>query len=380
MYKHDELEVIPNKIVKIFNDLQEKLMLDIVRKLKLANEIGSSTDYQIEKLRKLGVSQKEINQYLKKALDITDKELNELYNKVIEKGYVRDKELYTKTGVDFIEFKDNTELQQLIKSVSDITNGEIDNITKSLGFVTGITGNRVVELSDYYTKKLNQAVLELATGSFNYSQTITYTVNEMVKSGIRYIDYESGYHNRIDVAVRRAVMSGLNQITNKTAEDNMARLKTDFVEVSYHSTARPTHQVWQGRVYTKDELVTVCGLGTVTGLLGANCYHHYDAFIPGVSKRNYTDEELDLLNHEANKKVSFEKNSYTKYEATQKQRQLERNLKAMQVKMKLLKEAGEKETYTELKVKYKKTFNYYKDFSEATGLKLQMERVLAGAI
>ena len=87
-------------------------------------------------------------------------------------------------------------------------------------------------------------------------------------------------------------MTGFRQVQGKINEQVANELGTDSYEVSFHLGARPTHQVWQGRVYTYKELESVCGLGTVTGLHGANCYHDYTAFVPGVSVRNYTDEVI----------------------------------------------------------------------------------------
>lgn len=88
-------------------------------------------------------------------------------------------------------------------------------------------------------------------------------------------------------------------------EDNAEKLGTDTYEVSWHSGARPSHQVWQGKQYTMDELKSVCGLGTVTGLNGANCYHVYYPFIPGISVPTYTAEELEELNKKENSPVKY---------------------------------------------------------------------------
>jgi len=123
-------------------------------------------------------------------------------------------------------------------------------------------------------------------------------------------------------------------------EDNAKELGTDYFEVTWHSGARPSHQEWQGKVYSKKELETICGLGTVTGLCGANCYHDYYPFIPGISERSYTDEELAQMNAEENKPVKYGDKEYTKYEALQRQRKLETAMRAQRQKIHLLEEAG----------------------------------------
>ena len=104
-------------------------------------------------------------------------------------------------------------------------------------------------IADYYQKTLDKAVLDITSGSFDYNTVLKRTVQELTNSGLRTIDYASGHHNRVPVAVRRAVMTGVNQVTAKIAEQNMEILQTEYVEVSWHRGARPSHQVWQGKIY-----------------------------------------------------------------------------------------------------------------------------------
>ena len=148
---------------------------------------------------------------------------------------------------------------------------------------------------DFYQTTLDQAVAGIQTGAFSYQGMLERTISRLTSSGVRWIDYDSGHHNRIDVAARRAVMTGFRQVQGMINEQTAAALGTDTYEVTYHVGARPSHQPWQGRVWTMAQLRSVCGLGTVTGLHGANCYHDYDAFIPGVSERVYTDEQLEEM-------------------------------------------------------------------------------------
>ena len=159
-------------------------------------------------------------------------------------------------------------------------------------------------------------------------------------------------------------------------ESNAEKLETNYFETTYHSGARPTHQPWQGRVYSKEELVSVCGLGTVTGLCGANCYHNYYPFIKGVSERTYTDEELDRMNQEDNEKREFRGKSYTKYEALQRQGKLEPIMRAERQEIKLLTEGGADENdIMSANARYNKTSDEYARLSKAMDLPQQRQRV-----
>lgn len=219
-------------------------------------------------------------------------------------------------------------------------------------------------------------MLDIASGAFDYNTVLKRIVNEMTNSGLRTVDYATGWANRVDVAARRAVMTGMSQLTAKVNEDNAKALDTEYFEVSWHSGARPEHQVWQGKVYSKKELETVCGLGTVTGLCSATCYHDYYPFIPGISERTYTDEELAEMNREENTPKDFGGKQYTKYEALQRQRRLETTMRAQKQKISLLETGGaDEDALTVAKVRYRTMSYEYTRFSDAMGLPQQRERV-----
>lgn len=231
-------------------------------------------------------------------------------------------------------------------------------------------------LADFYQRTLDNGVMQIASGAVDYNTVLTKAVKAMTDSGLRTVDYASGWSNRVDVAARRALMTGFNQVVAKVNEDNAEQLGTEYFEVSYHRGARPTHQVWQGRVYSKKELETVCGLGTVTGLCGANCYHSYSPFIKGVDKPTYSDEELDRMNEEENTPKEYNGKTYTAYEAQQRQRQLETAMRADRQKIELLTQGGaDYDTITGAKVRYFQRQDEYVKFSKAMGLPEQWERI-----
>lgn len=171
-------------------------------------------------------------------------------------------------------------------------------------------------------------------------------------------------------------MTGFRQVQGKINEQVAEDLGTNSYEVTYHVGARPTHQPWQGRVWTMRELINVCGLGTVTGLKGANCYHDYRPFIPGVSVRTYTDEQLEQMLKEENTPKEYNGKRYTTYQALQQQRKMERSMRATRQQISLLKEGEADERSIILKkARYQGQMQVYKDFSGKMGLPEQMGRV-----
>jgi len=377
MYTPSELERMPVEIERIMRELEERIMEDIVRRIKINDEITRSADWQIYRLIQLGKSTEEIQKYIQQALNLSDKEIDNLYEGAVQSGYARDKTIYEQVGVEFIPFKENEELQQLVQATISQTKSQMVNITQTLGFAIEMGGKRVfTPLSEYLQRTLDQAVMEVATGTFDYNTTLKKVVAEMTKSGLRTVDYETGWSNRIEVAARRALMTGVTQVTNKINEQNAKELGTDYFEVSWHATARPEHQKWQGRVYSRKELVEICGLGTVTGLLGANCYHSYYPFIPGVSVRQWTDEQLDQMNAKENTPKKYNGKEYTTYEATQYQRKLETLMRKQRQDIKLLKSGGVTEDdLINAMAKYRATMSQYTAFSKQMGLPQQRERI-----
>lgn len=170
-------------------------------------------------------------------------------------------------------------------------------------------------------------------------------------------------------------MTGVNQLSAQINEMVAKDLHTDTYEVTWHSGHRPDHW-WGGRVYTYRELHDICHLGEVTGLCGANCYHSYYAFIPGVSVRNYTDDQIQKMEEKEKEVHTWQGKEYNAYQATQMQRKMETKMRAQRARVKQLKngKAAEDDIMAE-RTKYLNTLHQYQGFSKKMKLPEQMERV-----
>lgn len=364
---------------KRYRQLELDIMRDIVRRIKKTSEITSSADWQIMRLTIMGNSAEEIRNMIKEAGELSENDMQKLFDDVVEKEYTRSADLYKEVGANFVPYEQNTEMQQLTQALITQSNNELKSITGTMGFMLDYgdgKGLRFTPHTEIFSDYLNNAVMGVASGAFDYNTMIRRVVTQMTNSGLRTVDYASGRHDRVDVAARRAVLTGLSQLTGRITDTNAAALNTDHFEVAWHAGARPTHQEWQGRVWSKKELVDVCGLGSVTGLLGANCYHDYYPFIPGVSERMYSDEWLDEMNREENTPKIFKGKEYTAYEARQHQRYIERCMRAQREKVELLKEGGaDKDEVMLARCKYQAQLDEYKRFSKAMKLPEQRERI-----
>lgn len=376
--KDDYKNKLASKIASRYQDLEERIMQDIVRRIMKAGEITSTADWQINRLRILGYCSEDIEQEIKKTLNASYPEMFELYDKVIDREYVRNKDIYEQINAEYIPFDQNGQLKQITEAIIEQSFEDLENVTNSLGFYLDYgNGQKVLTpLSQVYTKYLDAACYDIVTGAFDYNSVLRRVVTQLTNSGLRQIDYSSGRANRVDVAARRAVMTAVSQITGKISEYNAQKLGTEYFEVEWHAGARPTHAVWQGRVWSKEQLYSVCGLGTVTGLLGVNCYHAYHLFFPGLSERNWTDDWLEEQNRKENEPREFLGKEYTLYEAKQRQRQMETAMRAQREKVKLLQAGGADQDEVILhKAKYQGQLNEYSRFCRKMSLTEERERI-----
>lgn len=362
---------------KIWREAERRIMEDVIRRIKKTGEITSTADYQINRLIEMGRSREEVERIIKEALGATWPEMFEMYDKVAEWEYVRNRDIYEQVNDDFLTPEDNKWLQQLTEATKKQTKDTLVNMAQSYGFSVLMAGKRVfTPFAEYYQKYVDTAIQDVVTGGTDYNSAIRKVVTQMTNSGLRFVDYASGHTNRADVAARRAVLTGVNQITAQVSEHNAEKLDTEYFEVSWHPCARPDHQTWQGRVFSKKELGTVCGYGTVTGLCGANCRHTFHPFIPGISERLYPDEWLEEQNKKEAQTKEWNGKQLNAYEQTQQQRKMETAMRAQRQKIRLLQEAGaDKDDIMLEKAKYQGQLNEYKQFSKKMGLVEQRERI-----
>lgn len=376
--KPEYQSVLQNGIEKKYRMLEEEIEKDIVRRVQKAGKITSAADWQIQRYIVLGHSTEDVESIIREAVGGDWADTFKLYDEVIEQEYVRSKAVYEQVNACFVPYEQNYELQQITNALIQQSNDELFNISRSLGFMVDMGSGRKVfsPLSEVYNGYLDNAITMMASGAFDYNTLIRKVVGEMTTSGLRTVDYVSGRSNRVDVAVRRALLTGMGQLTGQISIMNGQRLGTDKYEVDWHPGARPEHAVWQGRVWTYQQLIDVCGLGSGPGLLGWNCRHSYYPFLDGISARNYSDEWLEAMDRKEAQKIPYRGREYNTYEATQKQRQMETAMRAQRQKAQLLKQGGaDSDDILNARCKYQAMLDEYKEFSKKFHLPEQRERI-----
>lgn len=372
-----DVEKMSLRMESIWMDAENRIIQDIVRRIRKAGKITSTADYQINRLAEMGKSTEEVEKIIKDALKATYPKMFKLYDEIAEWQYVRDKDLYEQINREFIPAEENEQLKQVSQAVRKQTQDELQNLARSYGFSV-LMGNRRVFMpfSEYYQRYVDMAIMDVLSGAFDYNTVIRRVVTQMTNSGLRTVDYATGYSSRVHVAVRRSVLTGVSQITGELNRINAEKLGTNYYEVDWHPGARPEHRKWQGKVYSKEELVSVCGLGTATGLQGANCYHGYYPFVKGASERQWSDEWLRKQNAIENKTKRWQGKELDAYGITQQQRRMETAMRAQRSRIMALKTArADPDNILTMRVKYKAQLYEYTRFCRKMGVEQQRERI-----
>ena len=377
------LDALPEDLAELFRALELVLLDEICSRLKAADELNEVTVQGIRALRSHGIDLKEIKKAIRETSGISKTKLDKLLGDVV----ARNQQYYT----DMIDLAHITQPETLVDAaeVAAIRTQTLDtfhNLTASMGFLVD-AGRTMLPPAKAYQWALDSAALQVQSGAINYNQAIKTAVKELADSGLKVVDYESGHRDHIDVAVRRAVMTGVSQICAKYTEQSAEYLDTPYFEVSAHVGARDkpgpspwsSHKDWQGRVYSVlagdiyPSIYDVCGLGAVDGLEGANCRHRRFPWVEGVSERTYTDEQLEHIDDGHG--CTFDGKDYTAYEATQMQRRIERTVRKLKREKAAYKAAGLHEDETAVNIRLRRLNAKYKAFSAEAGLPEQPERM-----
>lgn len=374
------LDALPEELAELFRALEITLLEEICSRLKAADELNEVTAQDIQALRSHGIDLKSIEEAISKTAGISKQKLNSLLNDVVE----RNQKYYT----EVIDLAHVTQPETLVDAaavdaIKRQTHDTFRNLTASMGF---LVGNTMLKPARAYQWALDNAEMQIQSGAISYNQAIKTAVKQLADSGLKVVDYESGHRDQIDVAARRAVMTGVSQICAKYTEQSAEYLETPYFEVSAHAGARDkpgpspwsSHKDWQGNVYSirandiYPNIYEVCGLGAVDGLEGANCRHRRNVWVEGVSERTYTGEQLEHIDDDLG--CEFDGKKYTAYEATQMQRRVERQIIKQKRLVTAYKASEQKDEYYAAKAKLARLNAKYKAFSEAAGLPLQWER------
>lgn len=370
-----QLENLPKSMVDLYAEVEIDIIRDMAARIAAHDDFIPAAEWQYQKLIEMGSMHDNIMKKLSQISGKSKSELEQLMKDAGVKAVRSDLAIYKKAGYDIAGATDN--LQGILQQGLAQTQGLFGNLTRT----TATTATKQFEHA------LDQAWLQINSGAFSPTEAISNAIKTLTDKGLAVIEYPSkqpgkrGHTDYLDVAVRRATVTGVNQTALKMQFALADEFKSDLVEVTAHAGARTgkgiaNHAEWQGKVYSRSgthpeypSLAEKTGYGTGAGLGGWGCRHGVNAFIEGVDEPTYTQEELDDMNVP---KYEYNGKKLTEYEATQVQRSNERTIRKCKREVAAAEAAG---LPTEkAKANLAEAQRHQRDFIEQTGLKRQYDR------
>ncbi len=361
-----QLGDLPDPLVELYAQAEADILADMARRISTYNFFIPAAQWQYEKLKEMGAVEAAILRRLSELTGRTQKELESLMKQAGMQSLERDDRIYRAAGLSPTPLSASPALQEVLRAGLSNTNGLFENLTRT-------TANTATH---QFEQALDRAYMQIITGGFDANAAIRSAIKDLASRGVASISYASGRVDHMDVAVRRAVLTGVNQTSLRLQDTLAEELESDLVETTAHEGARPSHALWQGKIFSRSgkhpkypDFRSSTGYGAGAGLGGWNCRHSFFPYFEGISEPAYTRRELEELQA---KKYTYNGQRLTEYEASQQQRGIERQIRRWKREYAAMEAAGQ--DTTEAAAKIRQWQDRQKDFLKQTGLKRQTDR------
>ena len=370
-------------IEKQASALYESLELEIIEAIatRIA-KVGYANTVVLNNIRiaqEIGILYQDIITLVAKYNNTSYEKVAKIFEESGAKTLDRDDFIYKEAGLNPVPIKQSRSIMQMMSATIEKTAGNLQNLVMT-------TANTA---QTQFYNAMNKAYMEVSTGVKSYSQSILGAIDNISSQGAT-ITYPSGRNMSLESAVRMNIITGVNQTCGKLQELRADELGWDLMELTAHSGARPSHASWQGKIVSrsgKKEYLSLddIGYGTATGFKGVNCRHDWYPYYPG-SASTYTQEQLDAWKNE---KVTYNGKEYSKYEATQLQRAMERSIRADKKELAglqgILTSTNDNKLIEDTRTEFSKRSLIYKthqnelyDFIQQTSLRKDITRLYVG--
>lgn len=350
MLTPEQLAHCADDIINLYSQLEEEIVRDIARRIAKTGTMTDTGIWQAQHMQELGTLHSDVLSSVAKYSDKTESELKKLFEDAGVTATEYDNEIYRQHGLTPKSLKVSDVQMQLLEAGYKKTQGNLSNLTLTTA----------VSSQTSFINACSLAELKASSGAFTPQQAIADAIKQVAQDGA-YVIYPSGHRDRLDVAVRRNVMTGIGQTTGQICLSNAQELGCDLMEITAHAGARPSHSAWQGQIVSLSGQrgylsLSDIGYGTGDGFKGWNCRHDWYPYFEG-SSRMYSDKDLEELNA---KNIEYPDGSmHTLYEAEQQQRAFERKIRATKRTLAACDEALNNLSDEELLQKLEKNFSHY---------------------
>lgn len=365
------LDAMPDAFVQLAQQVEDEILQDVARRIGKMGTLTETADWQLWRYQQTEAVRENVVKLLAKYSGKSEATIRRLLKEAATEAMEREDAIYYHYNLEPTPFEESAALNNLLNAGARQTCGTWRNLTAT-------TANTV---SGAFERTLDVAWGKVATGAFDYKTAVKQAVDSLADE-MPEITYPSGRTDSLEVAARRAVLTGVNQTAGKLQEARMDEMNVEFVETSAHGGARPSHAEWQGRRFHRGGAVDylgkhypdfeqATGYGTGAGLCGWNCRHTFFAVFPELGDPpTWTEESLQELNA---RNIEYNGKLYTQYEVNQMQRARERNVRKW--KKRYLAESAAGSDTTDSAVRLKAARQSLSEFAKATGGRVDSARV-----
>lgn len=347
MLTPDYLLHCTDSLTELLDAYDNAVVSDIARRIVKTGYVTETAKHQLRQAQQMGLLYDDIIREIAQRTNATDSMVRTLFENAGVETVRTDNRLYTAAGLQPTDLRASPAMLQMLQAGYENTLGTMHNLT----LTTANTAQHA------YISACDLAMLQVQSGAMSYQQAIRAAIQSAASDGTRVL-YPSGRTDRIEVAVRRAVLTGVAKTCRTIGEYNAASCGCDLMELSAHAGARPSHARWQGQLVSlsgkrgylsKDDI----GYGSGDGFGGYNCRHDWYPFFPGISQRNYTPEKLTQLETMT---VNYNGQEIPYYDATQEQRRLERRVRDCKLRLSATDAARQETTDPKLRAQLDEDF------------------------
>ena len=364
------LDQMPDAFVQLWQQVEEQILQDVARRISKMEALTPTANWQLWRYQQTEAVRNDVVKLLAKYTGKSETAIRKLLLQAATEAMEREDAIYYHYDMEPPPFEESAALNNLLDAGARQTCGTWQNLTAT-------TANTV---TGAFERTLDAAWLKVSTGAFDYKTAVKQAVDSLADD-MPMVTYPSGHTDSIEVAARRAVLTGVNQTTGKLQVARMDEMGCEFVETTAHGGARPSHAEWQGRRFHRGGAVdykgrhypdfeAATGYGTGAGLCGWNCRHTFFAVFPELGDPpQWTQEQLRELNA---RNIEWNGKKYTAYEISQMQRARERNVRRWK-KRYLAEDAAGLDT-TDSAVRLKAARQSLAEFAQATGGRVDSAR------
>ncbi len=317
MLTPEQWEIIEKQAASLYGQLELEIIEEIAIRISNVGYANTVVKNDVKIAQEMGLLYEDIIKLVAEYNNTSIAQIQEIFKEAGIKTIKFDDEIYKEAGLNPVPFLKNKSMLQILEATVQNTQYNLSNLTKT----TASTSQ-----TDFYNA-MNKSYMEVTTGVKSYSQSIVDTIKELATKSATVV-YPSGYKTSIENAVRMNIVTSTNQMCGKLQELRADELGWDLMELTAHSGARPEHAEWQGKIVSRSGQkgylsLDDIGYGEPTGFKGINCRHDWYPYYEGAT-RTYSQEQL---NEWQNEKITYNGQKISKYDATQIQRRMERQIR-----------------------------------------------------